>query len=341
MSACSPQAASRSPPAPAQPPRPRDRPGQPPRRRRALLRRASVGRRGHIVACRPELIDRAGSTTSGRPGVPGPGRLPVDRRRAARTALAQLCLLPAQARRGDHRRGRALAGHPRSKQHAGSLWTGGRVRHLRQRRDRCPRPDRIRGRQRGGPPRWWTPASRGAGAPGPGRAGPGPGLAVALGERTTTSVCRWPRIDWRIDATEPRLPSGHPKNCSTPVCGAPGSATSSACWAPRIRRSCSRATTTAFGATRMHPDPQRGVVDADLKIYGVRNVFLARPFGLPDLRMLEPDPHDRRVGPAVGRPPRQATLWRRRFAGPDGRPAGRLGLRKAAPTAGWAWRCSP
>ena len=53
------------------------------------------------------------------------------------------------------------------------------------------------------------------------------------------------------------------------------------------------------------PDPQ-GVVDADCRVHGVRNLYVAGSSVFPTYEMLQPDAHRGGAGSAVGRPPEEA-----------------------------------
>ena len=61
-----------------------------------------------------------------------------------------------------------------------------------------------------------------------------------------------------------------------------------------------------LGTTRMHLDPANGVVDADCRVHGVRNLYVAGSSRVPHLRMLQPDAHGGGAGAAAGRPPEEA-----------------------------------
>ena len=60
-----------------------------------------------------------------------------------------------------------------------------------------------------------------------------------------------------------------------PRCTQPGSAACSSCWATSIQPHCLEGNFHHLGATRMHADPSKGVVDADCRVHGIRNLYVA------------------------------------------------------------------
>ena len=63
-----------------------------------------------------------------------------------------------------------------------------------------------------------------------------------------------------------------------------------------------------MGTTRMHLDPQHGVVDENSRVHGTSNLFIAGSSVFPERGVREPDIDDRRVGAPAGRPPQAGGL---------------------------------
>jgi len=231
------------------------------------------GRSGHIVACRPELIDQAGFyeiRQARGTRVQGAFRLTdaVQRERQLRNyaffllrrdasitedAVRSMATLVKAARRRPltadatgHLRNvvtgvRGLAGYA-----SGSVAT--------RRRRGSARPEvlvlRVQGEQT-----------------------PNPNSRITLGERTDDFGLPVARIDWRIDATD---------SASIRASQELVDAALQAAGLGHVERMLGtehppmlfEGNYHHLGATRMHVDPKRGVVDADLKIHGVRNVFV-------------------------------------------------------------------
>ena len=67
-----------------------------------------------------------------------------------------------------------------------------------------------------------------------------------------------------------------------------------------------------LGTTRMSADPNKGVVDADSKVHGVGNLFVAGSSVFPTYGVVEPDPEPGRPDAAAGRSPEKGDGMRRR-----------------------------
>ncbi len=232
------------------------------------------GRSGHIVACRPELIDRAGFydiRQARGTRVQGAFRLTdaaqrerhlrncaffLLRRDAAITAEAvrSLATLVKAARRQPL--AADMSGHLRNVVTGARGLTGYAAGSVAARRGGGHlRPEvlvlRVQGEQ-----------------------APNPDSRITLGERTDDFGLPVARIDWRIDATDRASIRASQELLDAGLRGA-GLGHIERMLGTEDPPILFEGNYHHLGATRMHTDPQRGVVDADLKIYGVRNVFVA------------------------------------------------------------------
>ncbi len=63
-----------------------------------------------------------------------------------------------------------------------------------------------------------------------------------------------------------------------------------------------------MGTTRMHVDPQHGVVDENSRVHGTSNLFVAGSSRLSKWRVRESHIDDCRLGPPAGRSPQAGGL---------------------------------
>jgi choline dehydrogenase-like flavoprotein len=107
-----------------------------------------------------------------------------------------------------------------------------------------------------------------------GEQAPNPDSRITLGERTDDFGLPVARIDWRIDATD-RASIRTSQELLDAALRAAGLGHVEHMLGAESPPMLFEGNYHHLGATRMHTDPRRGVVDADLKIHGVRNVYVA------------------------------------------------------------------
>lgn len=97
---------------------------------------------------------------------------------------------------------------------------------------------------------------------------------ITLGERTDDFGLPVARVDWRIDAAD-RASIRTSQELLDAALRAAGLGRVEHMLGAEHPPMLFEGNHHHLGATRMHADPRRGVVDADLKIHGVRNVYVA------------------------------------------------------------------
>jgi choline dehydrogenase-like flavoprotein len=231
------------------------------------------GRSGYVVADRPELIDRAGFYEV-RPArgtrIQGAFRVADSvqrerrlhncaffllRRDAAITAEAvrSMATLVKAARRTPLLEG--VPGHLRNIVTGARDLAGYAAGGLAARRGGGRRPEvlivRVQGEQ-----------------------APDPESRITLGERTDDSGLPVARVDWRIDEADLASIRASQELLDTAL-RATGIGHVENMLGDEQPPMLFEGNYHHLGATRMHPDPRRGVVNADLQIHGVRNVYVA------------------------------------------------------------------
>jgi choline dehydrogenase-like flavoprotein len=107
-----------------------------------------------------------------------------------------------------------------------------------------------------------------------GEQAPNPDSRITLGERTDDFGLAVARIDWRIDAAD-RASIRTSQELLDAALRAAGIGHVEHMLGDEQPPMLFEGNYHHLGATRMHADPRRGVVDTDLQIHGVRNVYVA------------------------------------------------------------------